>query len=113
MKTRVFAVTAKVAFVLLITQNLAAQAAEVKVFSGGGFTSAMTELGPMFERVTGHKVTVTYDSNEGFERRIKAGESFEILILGAPTFKVLGDKIAPSPRVAVGRAGLGVAVRVG
>jgi molybdate transport system substrate-binding protein len=113
MKIGVLAATAKVAFLFVLAQSLAAQAAEVKVFSGGGFSSAMTELAPMFERTTGHKVVVTFDSNDGFERRIKAGESFEVLILGAPTFKVLGDKITSAPRVLVGRAGLGVAVRAG
>ena len=113
MKIGVVAATAKVAFLLLLAHSLAAEAAEVKVFSGGGFTSVMNELGPMFERATGHKVVVTFDSNDGFERRIKSDESFEVLILGAPTFKVLGDKITSAPRVLVGRAGLGVAVRAG
>ncbi len=97
----------------ITAQSFAAQAAEVKVFSGGGFRSVVTELAPMFERTTGHKVVATFDSNDGFERRIKAGESFDVLLIGTPTFDVLGDKIAPAPRVVVGRAGLGVAVRSG
>ena len=67
----------------------------------------------MFERATGHKVVATFDSNDGLERRIKAGESFDVLLIGTPTFDVLGGKIAPAPRVVVGRAGLGVAVRAG
>jgi molybdate transport system substrate-binding protein len=112
MKIGVLARAAKIVLFLL-AQSIAAQAVEVKVFSGGGFASVMTELAPMFERTTGDKMVVTYDSNDGFERRIKAGESFEVLILGAPTFEVLGDKITPAPRVLVGRAGLGVAVRAG
>jgi molybdate transport system substrate-binding protein len=94
-------------------QSVAAHAAEVKVFSGGGFRSVVTEIVPSFERATGHKVVATFDSNDGFERRIKAGESFDVLLIGTPTFVVLGDKIAPEPRVVVGRAGLGVAVRTG
>ncbi len=98
---------------LITVQSVAAQAAEVKVFSGGGFRSVVTELAPMFERATGHKVIAIFDSNDGFERRIKQGESFDVLLIGTPTFVVLGDKIAPAPRVVVGRAGLGVAVRSG
>jgi molybdate transport system substrate-binding protein len=97
----------------ITAQSFAAQAAEVKVFSGGGFRSVVTEIGPLFEGATGHKVVATFDSNDGFERRIKAGESFDVLLIGTPTFVVLGDKIAPEPRVVVGRAGLGVAVRTG
>jgi molybdate transport system substrate-binding protein len=98
---------------LLTAQSVAAHAAEVKVFSGGGFRSVLTEVAPKFESTTGHKVTVTYDANDGLERRIKAGESFDVLLIGAPTFEVLGDKITPAPRAPVGRAGLGVAVRAG
>jgi molybdate transport system substrate-binding protein len=113
MKVGVIATTAKIAFFFVLAQSLAAQSAEVKVFSGGGFRSVVTELVPMFERTTGHKVVATFDSNDGFERRIKAGESFDVLLIGTPTFDVLGDKIAPAPRVVVGRAGLGVAVRAG
>jgi len=47
------------------------------------------------------------------ERRIKAGESFDVLLIGTPTLVLLGDKIAPAPRAVVGRAGLGVAVKAG
>lgn len=97
----------------VLAPRLAAHAAEVKVFSGGGFRSVVTELAPAFERTTGHKLVATFDSNDGFERRIKAGDNFDVLIIGTPTFVVLGEKIAPAPRVVVGRAGLGVAVRTG
>ena len=97
----------------IAAQSFPTQAAEVKVFSGGGFRSVVTELIPLFERATGHKVVATFDSNDGFERRIKAGESFDVLLIGTPTFDVLGDRIAPAPRAVVGRAGLGVAVRAG
>jgi molybdate transport system substrate-binding protein len=113
MKITAPAAIAKVAFLFLLAQSLAAQAAEVKVFSGGGFRSVMTEVTPLFERASGHKLVVTYDANDGLERRIKAGESFDVLLIGAPTFAVLGDKVAPAPRVLIGRAGLGVAVRAG
>src|SRR5688572_26066057 len=104
------AAAAKGAF-LFFALSLAAQAAEVKVFSGGGFTSVMTDVVPMFERASGHKVAVTFGSNDALEKRIKGGESFDVLLIGTPTFDVLGDKITPAPRVVVGRAGLGVAVR--
>ena len=97
----------------LLIQGLAAHAAEVRVFSGGGFRSVMTEVAPLFERTSGHKVVITFDSNDGLERRIKAGESFDVLLIGTPTFAVLGDRIVPAPRTVVGRAGLGVAVRAG
>jgi molybdate transport system substrate-binding protein len=111
MKMALAAVAARAALLSLFAQGLATQAAEVRVFSGGGFTSVMTEVVPAFERTTGHKVVTTFGSNDALERRIKAGESFDVLLIGTPTFDVLGDRIARAPRVIVGRAGLGVAVR--
>jgi molybdate transport system substrate-binding protein len=100
-------------FLWLFAHSAAAQAAEITIFSGGGFRAVVNELVPVFERTTGHKVVAIFDSNDGLERRIKAGESFDILLIGTPTFDVLGDRIARAPRVVVGRAGLGVAVRAG
>jgi molybdate transport system substrate-binding protein len=113
MKIGALAATAKLAFVFLLGQSLAAQTADVQFFAGGGFRSVMNELAPAFERTTGHKVVTTFDSAGGLEWRIKAGESFDVLLIGASTFDALGDKITPALRVDVARAGLGVAVRAG
>src|SRR6266850_6660725 len=52
--------------------SLAAEAADVKFFAGGGFRSVMTELAPAFERATGHKVLPTWDSAGGLQKRIIA-----------------------------------------
>ena len=108
------AATAKRALALIILMGaFAVQAAEIVVFSGGGFAAAMGELGPAFESATGHKVATIFGSNDALERRIKAEERFDVLLIGTPTYGLLGDRIALAPRVVVGRAGLGVAVRAG
>jgi molybdate transport system substrate-binding protein len=111
MKFSALTVAATVAFSVLVAPG--ADAAEVKLFVGGGFRAAATELAPAFERATGHKLVSTFDSAGGLERRIKAGEAFDVLLIGASTFDALGDKIAPAPRVDIARAGLGVAVKAG
>lgn len=108
---RAFAAIA--AFLFLFAQGVTAQAAEVKLFAGGGFKSVMSELAPVFERATGNKVVATFDSAGGLERRIKAGESFDVLLIGPSTIDELWGKIAPAPRANVARAGLGVAVKAG
>jgi molybdate transport system substrate-binding protein len=82
MKIDPLVATAKIAFLFLLAQSLGADAADVQLFSGGGFRSVMTELAPAFERATGHKVVATFDSAGGLERRIKAGESFDVLLIG-------------------------------
>jgi ABC-type molybdate transport system substrate-binding protein len=43
------AATAKLAFLFLLVQAVAAEAADVKLFAGGGFRAVITELAPAFE----------------------------------------------------------------
>ena len=85
MKTILFAARGTLLFLFVL--SLAAEAAEVKFFAGGGFRSVMTELAPAFERATGHKVVATWDSTGGLQKRINAGESFDVLFIGPEIFR--------------------------
>lgn len=92
-----------------------AHATEIEVLSGTGPRSAVRELVAQFERATGHKVAVRFDVNAGVKRRIEAGEPFDAAILNP---EVLDDlirqgKVAAALRAAIGRSGVGVAVRAG
>jgi molybdate transport system substrate-binding protein len=115
MKIRARAAIAKLAFLFLLAQGLAVEAADVQLFSGGGFRSVMTELAPAFERATGHKLVATFDSTGGFERRIKAGESFDVVLIGPDVVDSLikQGKIISGTNASVARGGLGVAVKAG
>lgn len=115
MKIGTLAAAAKFAFLFLLAQGLAAHAAEVRLFSGGGFRAVMTELAPMFERATGHKVVATFDATGGFERRIAAGESFDVLLIGPELIDSLikQGKVVAGTNAIVARGGLGVAVKAG
>jgi molybdate transport system substrate-binding protein len=99
----------------LLAQTVAAQADEVKFYAGGGFRTVMTELAPMFQKATGHTVAPTWDSAGGLERRVNAGESFDVLFIGPDIVDRLAQqgKIVAGTRHDVARAGLGVAVRKG
>jgi molybdate transport system substrate-binding protein len=114
MNTRTVVAAAKIAFLFLLAQSVA-QAAEVKLLSGAGFRSVMTELAPQFERTTGHKIAATFDSTGALQRQINAGESFDVLLIGPELVGDLGKqgKIAPGSSMDVARAGLGLAVRAG
>jgi molybdate transport system substrate-binding protein len=115
MKIGALAATAKVAFVLLLAQNQAAQAAEVKLLSASGFRSTMNEIGPVFERTTGHKVVGTFESTGVLRRQIDGGESFDVVMLAPEVVDdyVKQGKVVPGTRVDIARAGLGVSVRAG
>jgi molybdate transport system substrate-binding protein len=91
------------------------EAAEIKVLSGNGGRAAVIELAKQFERASGHKVTLHFEVNAAQEKKIAAGEPFDVAILNPPVLERLikVGKIAAGSRADIGTAGLGVAVRKG
>jgi molybdate transport system substrate-binding protein len=91
-----------------------AQAAELKVLSGNGAKAAVRELCAQFERATGNKIELRFDVNPEVKKKIEAGESFDVVVGNPPIIDTLiKDGTVVGPRVDIGRAGLGVAVRAG
>lgn len=114
MKLRLLAVAARIGSMILLAQGVTAGAAEVRVIASPGLSAAMAELGPQFERATGHTLAIRYGLVVAQKQQIDAGE-FDLAIV--PSF-VLDDaikqgKIAADTRTAVARVGLGVGVRAG
>jgi molybdate transport system substrate-binding protein len=109
------AAAAKIGFVILLVQGVAAEAAEVKVMSANPMTEVMKELGPQFERATGHKLVIQYEVAGVVKRRIDAGETFDVAILLPPLIEDLikQGKIAAGTRADIARSGMGVGVRAG
>ena len=101
--------------VLLLSAAAGLQAAEIKVLSSTALKSVLAELGPQFEKATGHKVAAQFAPAAELKARIDKGEAFDVAILTTP----LMDELAKHSRIAVGsrldlaRAGAGVAIRKG
>jgi molybdate transport system substrate-binding protein len=104
----------KVALVVFLAQAAMASAAEIKLLTGFGLKPVLEEIGPEFERSTGHKVAVEYSSTFTSKRKIEAGEAFDVAILGAPG---IVDELVKqgklTARTIIARSGMGVAVRDG
>jgi molybdate transport system substrate-binding protein len=99
---------------VLLVSSSAAQAAELKVLSGNGPRAAVRELCAQFERATGNKIDLRFGVNPEVKQKIEAGESFDVVIGNPPIIDALiKDGTVVGPRVDIGRAGLGVAVRSG
>jgi molybdate transport system substrate-binding protein len=100
---------------ILLARSVAAEAAEVKVLCATAMRSAMKELGPEFERATGHQLMIQFDVVGALKRQIDAGEKFDVAILTTPLIDdvVKESKIASGTRADVARSGLGVIVRTG
>jgi molybdate transport system substrate-binding protein len=102
------------AIVTVLMSNLA-HAAELRVVSGNGARSAVQELVKQFEQQSGHKVALHFEVNAALQRKIEAGEAFDVAVLNPPVLDALikSGKVVAATRADIGRAGLGVAVRAG
>src|SRR5262245_12453424 len=89
----------------------AASAAEITVASALAFRPMLMELVPLFERSTGHHVTVVYGSAGAVSDRVRHGESIDVIISSTPmvTELVDGGKIPPGGAVRLARSLVAVA----
>ena len=92
-----------------------AGAAEIKVLSTQATEEAYRELVPQFEKATGHKVTTVFTGTLDANKRLAAGESYDLLIMSAPSIDehIKGGKVVPGSRVDLAKSGVGVAVKAG
>jgi molybdate transport system substrate-binding protein len=93
----------------------AAQAADIKIICSNGFQAVMHELGPQFERSTGHRLVVSYGLAAVLGKEIEGGETFDLTILAPPQIDALikQGKIAAESRTVLARSGIGVMARTG
>jgi molybdate transport system substrate-binding protein len=100
---------------ILAVQGTFAHAAEIRVLSSNGVHSVMVEMVPAFERATGHKISIDYNTANQVVDRIKGGESADLVIITRPTADGLikqGKIVAGTDKI-LGRSGVGVAIRAG
>src|SRR5262249_29718087 len=92
-----------------------ANAAEIKVLSTQATEEAYKELVPQFEKATGHKVTTVFTGTLGANKRLAAGESYDLLIMSSTSIDehLKGGKAAAGSRVDLAKSGVGVAVKAG
>ena len=104
----------------ILFASLASFAAEIRVMTSGGFTSAHKELAPQFERATGHTIVTSYGASQGgapdsIPSRLARGEPVDLVILAAPALDALikDGKVAGGSRVDLVHSLIGMVVRAG
>src|SRR6185503_10026910 len=99
----------------LLLLAVGAEAAELKVATIRAGEIVLKELGPEFERTSGHTLRLIVDLAPALARKIEAGEPFDVAILATPVLDrlIARGKIAAATRTDVLRAGIGVGVRPG
>jgi molybdate transport system substrate-binding protein len=87
----------------------------LKVLCARSMTSAVNTLAADFTRASGRELDITFGTVGALQTRLAAGESADIIILGAPAIADLernGAVVAGSRRD-IARTSVGVAVREG
>ena len=98
----------------------AASAAEIKVMISAGFFNVYKELGPAFEKASGHTLVTTRgpslgDSPEAIPTRLARGEVADVLIMDGHGTDILEtrDMIRPGSRMPLAESFIGMVVRAG
>src|SRR5215216_3975647 len=100
---------------LMLTATDPAQSAEIKVLSSNSTKTLMEELGPMFERASGHKVVLGFGTSQQVAKRVASGEPADLVVITPEAIDQLAkdNKVVPGSRVEIARSLVGIAVRSG
>jgi molybdate transport system substrate-binding protein len=93
----------------------AVAAAELKVLSAGALKPVLVALQPAFEQQTGHRLRIENDTAGGLQKRIAAGEAFDLVFSSPASLRPLREqgRLAADEPVPIARVAIGVAVRKG
>jgi molybdate transport system substrate-binding protein len=113
MKKSLLAAAASMLGLALVGSPMA-EAAELKVLAGGSMTGPLNQLGPEFERASGHKLVIHFDSTPNLIKQATSAP-FDLGVVPVDVFKDAGAKarFAAGPTTDIARVGYGVAVRAG
>ena len=91
-----------------------AHAAEITVISGGAVEPGLKAAVAAFEKESGHKVKITFNTTPQMRKRVAAGDTFDVIVAPPAAVKefAAAGKVEAGG-VDIGRVGSGVAVRPG
>ena len=115
MKIRSLVAAANIGFMFLLVLGIKAEAAELKVLSAFGMQSVLEDLGPKFERATGHTLAISFATGGATVKRAQDGETADVVIaLRQGIDGLVKDGKAAADNVTVlARSGIVVIVRKG
>lgn len=101
--------------VLVMPSMTDLQAAELRILAGGSTTAWLNELGPQFERASGHKLVIHFDSTPNLIKQATSGAPFDLAVVPVDVFKdaAARARFTPGPTIDIARVGYGVIVRAG
>lgn len=91
------------------------QAAELQILAGGSITAVLGELGPQFERASGHKLVIHFAGTPDLIKQATSGVPFDLGVVPSEVMKdaAARARFALGPTTDIARVGYGVAVQTG
>ena len=104
-----------VALAASLTLPAMTYAAEIKVLSTQATEEAYRELVPQFEKETGHKVSTIFTGTLDVQKRLAAGENYDMIIMAGPAIdaQIKAGKAVAGSRVDIAKSGVAVGVPAG
>jgi molybdate transport system substrate-binding protein len=109
------ALVKKLALVLFLLNSTVAMAGELTVLAGSASRTAVSEIGPLFEKISGHTLDLRFANNPILKQQIEAGAKFDVLIIEPEMLEdlVKHGHVSERPRTDVARVGMALLARVG
>jgi molybdate transport system substrate-binding protein len=113
--TRKLICRAALALMFMLVHSVLATGAEIKVWTARAIATVLAEVGPEFERTTGHKLVISSGLPTEFTKRVNAGEQYDLLITGSNVVDewIKARSLIGESRIDIARSGIGVEVRKG
>jgi molybdate transport system substrate-binding protein len=102
-----------VAMILANTPLLSAET--ITVLSSNGYKAVLRELGPQFEKASGHEIVISYSVSAELKKRIESGEPFDLVIVTPAQIDdlIASGRVVANSRAPLARAGMALAIRKG
>jgi molybdate transport system substrate-binding protein len=90
-------------------------AAELRIIAGGSLTGPLNQLAQQFERATGDKLVIHFDSTPNLIKQATSGAPFDLAVVPVDVFndEAARARFTPVPIIDIARVGYGVIVRAG
>jgi len=107
--------TAAAIFGTALLLSPVAEGAELRLIAGGSMTGPLNVLAAEFEKATGHKLSIHFDSTPNLIKLATSGAPFDLGVVPVDVFKDAAAKarFVAGPTTDIARVGYGVAVRAG
>jgi molybdate transport system substrate-binding protein len=99
----------------LLALSAPMHAAEIKVLSSNATKTLLEDIAPMFEKASGHKVTLGFGTSQQVAKRVEAGEAADLVVITPEAIDrlVKDGKVVAGSNVEIARSLIGIAVRRG